>query len=95
MGILLAKTTGTVTFNSAPPQGTNSVIITYRKGNGAREEVTKMRFAELYNGAADTRVFLYGDGSNKAIYSGIDMDTSAPSAEYFPDLYEGFIVLRR
>ena len=87
----LDKASGTVNFTSAPPQGTDSVIITYRKGNGAREEVTKMRFAELYNGAADTRVFLYGDGSNKAIYSGIDMDTSAPSAEYFPDLYEAAV----
>jgi hypothetical protein len=32
-------------------------------------------------------VFLYGDGSNKCIYSGIDYD-GEPSAEYFPDLYE-------
>lgn len=87
----LDKASGTVNFTSAPAQGTNSVIITYRKGNGAREEVTGMRFAELYNGAADTRVFLYGDGTNRAIYSGIDMDTSAPSAEYFPDLYEAAV----
>lgn len=87
----LDKASGTVNFSTAPAQGTNSVIITYRKGNGAREEVTGMRFAELYNGAADTRVFLYGDGTNRAIYSGIDMDTSAPSAEYFPDLYEAAV----
>lgn len=46
-----------------------------------------MRYAELFNGAADTRVFLYGDGTNKAVYSGI-MDNGKPSAEYFPDLNE-------
>lgn len=79
---------GTVTFSKAPGKGTNTVTITYRKGDGAREEVCAMRFSELYNGASDTRVFLYGDGSNKTIYSGIDGDTGKPSAEYFPDLYE-------
>lgn len=76
---------GTVTFASAPEKGTNTVTITWRKGNGSREKVTKMRFAELYNGASDSRVFLYGDGSNEAIYSGIDL-LYAPNAEYFPDL---------
>lgn len=79
---------GTVTFSKAPGKGTNTVTITYRKGDGARKEVCAMRFSELYNGASDTRVFLYGDGSNKTIYSGIDGDTGKPSAEYFPDLYE-------
>lgn len=47
-----------------------------------------MRCAELFNGATDTRVFLYGDGSNRAIYSGVEYDSGAPSAEYFPDLFE-------
>lgn len=82
---------GKVTFTSAPAKGTNTVTITYRKGDGAKAEVTAMRFSELYNGANDTRVFLYGDGSNKAIYSGIDGDTGLPSADYFPDLYEAAV----
>lgn len=69
-------------------KGTNTVTVTYRKGEGARKEVCAMRFAELYNGSTDTRVFLYGDGSNRTIYSGIDGDSGQPSAEYFPDLYE-------
>ena len=84
----LNKSTGTVTFSSPPPAGVNTVIITYRKGNGERAEVTKMRYAEFYNGATDTRVFLYGDGTNRCLYSGMDIDKSAPSAEYFPDLFE-------
>ena len=85
------KAAGTVTFSAAPPAGVNTVVITYRKGNGAREEVERMRFAEFYNGATDTRVFLYGDGTNKTIYSGMDLDKSAPTAEYFPDLFEASV----
>jgi len=77
-----------VKFTSAPAAGVNSLVIIYRKGDGERAQVTAMRFAEFFNGATDTRVFLYGDGSNKTIYSGNDLDNGVPSAEYFPDLYE-------
>lgn len=79
---------GTVTFATAPKEGVNTLSVTYKKGNGARSEVTGMRFAELFNGNTDTRVFLYGNGSNKAIYSGVEYESGQPSAEYFPDLYE-------
>lgn len=79
---------GVVTLSSVPPEGTNTLTVTYRKGDGARDEVTAMRYAELFNGAADTRVFLYGDGSNRAIYSGVEYQSGKPSAEYFPDLFE-------
>ena len=75
---------GKVTFSSAPAAGTNTIEITYvSAGDGS--EVKKMRFAEIYNGATDNRVFLYGDGSNRALYSGLDYDGN-PTAEYFPDL---------
>lgn len=87
----LDKANGTVTFASAPEKGVNTVIITYRKGDGESAQVTQMRFAELFNGATDTRVFLYGDGTNKTIYSGVDLDKGTPIAEYFPDLYEAAI----
>lgn len=79
---------GTVTFTAAPAAGTNTVEIEYRKGDGARSEVTGMKYSELFNGATDTRVFLYGDGTNRAIYSGVPFATGRASAEYFPDLYE-------
>lgn len=79
---------GTVTFTAAPAAGTNTVEIEYRKGDGARSEVTGMKYSELFNGATDTRVFLYGDGTNRTIYSGVPYDTGKASAEYFPDLYE-------
>lgn len=84
-------TNGKVTFTSAPAKGTNTVTITYKKGDGARSEVTGMHYSELYNGSNDTRVFLYGDGTNRTIYSGIDGDTGLASADYFPDLYEAAI----
>lgn len=76
---------GKLTFSSAPAKGTNTITITWRKGNGDRNKVTSMRFAELYNGASDSRVFLYGDGTNESIYSGLDTQGQA-TAEYFPDL---------
>ena len=80
-----------VVFASAPEKGVNTLVITYRKGDGEPAQVTRMRFAELFNGATDTRVFLYGDGTNRTIYSGVDLDSGQPSAEYFPDLYEAAI----
>ena len=82
---------GKVMFTSAPARGTNTVTITYKKGDGARSEVAGMHFSELYNGSNDTRVFLYGDGTNRTIYSGIDGDTGLATADYFPDLYEAAI----
>lgn len=79
---------GTLTFSTPPSAGIDTLEITYRKGEGQREEVTGMRFCELFNGSADTRVFLYGDGSNRTIYSGLCHDSGQPSAEYFPQLSE-------
>lgn len=79
---------GVVTLSSAPPEGANTLTVTYRKGDGAAGEVTGMRYAEFYNGATDARVFLYGDGGNRAIYSGVEYASGKPSAEYFPDLFE-------
>lgn len=82
------RAAGTVTFSEVPPKGVNTVRITWRKGTGInRSLVTGMRFAETYNGEADSRVFLYGDGSNVCIYSDLD-ENGLPSAEYFPDLNE-------
>ena len=78
---------GKITFVSAPPKGVNTLMFVWRKGVGQRERVAKMRFSEFYNGAADTRVFLYGDGTNKAVYSDLD-ENGVPSAEYFPDMNE-------
>lgn len=78
---------GVITFEKAPEAGNSNVEVWYTAPNTLRSQVEGMRFAEQFNGAADTRVFLYGDGSAKAIYCGVTEDGEA-SAEYFPDLYE-------
>ena len=78
---------GTITFGSAPERGVNTIEVAWSVKEDARAQVAAMRYAEIYNGAQDTRVFLYGDGSNKAIYSGLDYAGRA-RADYFPDLYE-------
>lgn len=83
-GFTADTTNGKITFSSAPAAGTNTIEVTYASA-GDGSEVKKMRFAEIYNGATDNRVFLYGDGSNRALYSGLDYDGN-PTAEYFPDL---------
>lgn len=82
------KTALTFTLNTAPAVGVNTLAVVYNGGEDRRGEVTGMRFSELYNGQTDSRVFLYGDGTNKTIYSGIDSATGKPTATYFPDLYE-------
>ncbi len=80
-------TTGTVTFSTAPSKAVNAYEIGYTMPNNFRSQVTSMRYSELYNSTQDTRVFIYGDGTYKALYSGIDYD-GQPRADYFPDLYE-------
>ena len=87
----LDKEKGKVTFNTAPKAGVNSLTITYTKGDGAADEVKKMHYAELFNGVTDSRIFLYGDGSNKTVYSGTNLETGRPDASYFPDLYEASV----
>ena len=76
---------GTVTITPAPAEGTNSLEVGWTVGANSAAEVRAMRCAELYNGEQDTRVFLYGDGSSRCLYSGIDYD-GLPRADYFPEL---------
>ena len=78
---------GTITFASAPLEGSANVEILYSVKNVLRSQVESMRFCESFNGAAETRIFLYGNGTAKTIYCGVTTEGIA-SAEYFPDLYE-------
>lgn len=73
------------TFKLSTMFKTVQLMVEYTASTNYATEVTSMRYAELYNGAQDTRVFIYGDGSNKAIYSDIDTN-GEPRADYFPDL---------
>ncbi len=86
-GVSYDLAAGTVTFAETPAKGVNSLEIAWSAGEDYRAQVCAMRFAETYNGAQDSRVFIYGDGSNRAFYSGLDYD-GQPRADYFPDLYE-------
>ena len=81
--------TATLEFTTAPSQASSSIEVGYDVGEDAemRAQVTGMQYAELFSGTQDTRVFLYGDGTNRTIYSGMELN-GEPSAEYFPDLYE-------
>lgn len=81
---------GTVTFESAPAKGINTLTVTYRKGEGSRMDVAAMRYCEIFGGQTDSRVFLYGDGSNRCLYSDLDGNGMA-TAEYFPDLNEAAV----
>ena len=76
---------GTITFASAPEEGVDTIEVGWTAAESDAEAVRKMRFAELFNGAQDTRVFLCGDGSNRLLYSGLDYN-GQPRADYFPDL---------
>lgn len=78
---------GKVTFETAPEEGSANVEIIYSVKNILRSQVESMRFCESFNGATETRIFLYGNGTAKTIYCGVTTEGLA-SAEYFPDLYE-------
>ena len=80
---------GQVTFTTVPGKGVNSYEIQYyiETETDYRAQVTGNRFAELFSGPTDNMVFVYGDGTNRALYTGMDYD-GMPRADYFPDQYE-------
>ncbi len=78
---------GKIIFSSPPAQAVNSIEAGWTMKKNYRQDVLSMRFGELYNGTQDSRIFLYGDGSNRCIYSDLDYDGN-PRADYFPDLNE-------
>lgn len=81
--------TNTFSFTSAPSESVpNSYEVCYKAyGSNFASTVGAMRYAELYAGTQDNRVFVYGDGSNRTFYTGLDQD-GHPRGDYFPDLYE-------
>ena len=74
---------GKVQLNSVPPEGINTLEICWRKGTGSRASVLGMTRSETFNGVSDTRLFFYGDGTNRAVYSGVN-DQGQADAAYFP-----------
>lgn len=91
----LWKDDGTIIFKTAPAESVNSYEVQYLAYSYSaspdsdyqkyRRQVVNKTGYELYSGKTDTVIFLYGDGTNKAIYSGMDY-YGQPRADYFPDL---------
>ena len=79
---------GTVTFTTAPAVGVDTIEIAWTVATNYRAQVTGNHYAELYNGSTDSRIFLYGNGTNKTIYSGVAQETGEARADYFPDQNE-------
>lgn len=79
--------TASVTFTTAPAKAVNGYEIGWTMSADFTAQVASMRYSELYSGSTDTRIFLYGNGSNEAFYSGLDYN-GTPRADYFPDLNE-------
>jgi hypothetical protein len=79
-------TAGTVTFTvgNVPATGVDNVDIYWTKGSGSRSEIYTNYYFETFGGKNDTRVFVYGDGSNRYYYTGLA--SGVPSAEYWPAL---------
>ncbi|MBQ5841369.1 MAG: hypothetical protein IIW40_05385, partial [Clostridia bacterium] len=79
--------TGQITFSMAPERAVNVLEVCWEMPNSAlrSREVLAMRYSETFFGNSNDRVFLYGDGSNRLLYSGLDYDGN-PRADYFPDL---------
>ena len=76
---------GTITFLSPPAQAPNKYEVCYTMPNDYSASVLAMKYSELFSGSTDSRVFIYGDGTNEIFYSSIDYDGN-PRADYFPDL---------
>jgi hypothetical protein len=78
----VSRTTGKITFNTAPATGTNNVEITaYQNNYGFPERIKKCTLHALFGGANDTRVFVSGNPEfpNQIWRSGLY------DATYFPE----------
>ena len=75
----------TLTFATAPAEGTNTLEVGWHVAETFRNDVQQMTHSETFNGSQDTRVFLYGNGTAEAVYSDLDY-SGTPRADYFPDL---------
>jgi hypothetical protein len=61
-GLTVDRSTGKVTFGTAPTKGTNNVIITaYKTISGFADRVKKCHFTVQFGGTNDTRVFASGN----------------------------------
>lgn len=86
-GVQYNSSNGTVTITPAPTQGTDNVLIQYKKNNVAAsvaQNITKNKYVQTYGLADDTRIFVYGnsDAKNRIYFS--DLGSGVPNPTYFP-----------
>jgi hypothetical protein len=84
-GFALGEDGVTVTFDTAPGDGDNNVIIQATKNEmNDPDDITKCTIAHIWGGSNDTRVFLAGnsDVSNRRWYSGLADPTYWPLLNY-------------
>lgn len=96
----LDEENGQVTAQTAPPEAENSYEVGYTVFTcddehhedipDYRGQVAHNRFAELYGAQRDTMICIYGDGTNRFLYSGMNYSGLA-DASYFPDMHESRI----
>jgi hypothetical protein len=89
------RTTGVITFTTAPSIGTNNVeIIAYKTVAGLVDKIRKCTFSIKFGGSNDTRMFLSGnpDYPEYVYRLGIGDPTYAPEEGFytFPDKVKGF-----
>lgn len=96
LGEALAANTYTVDLESGivslknEPSSTdpNAFEVRYSKKPSEGEElIHKMRYATLWGGDNDTRIFLWGDKENPAIYRYSGVHDGVSGMEYFPELF--------
>lgn len=76
--------TGKITFVALQPNNTtpfDDIEIEVTEGTASRSEITNNTQSMFFGGKNDFRVFLYGNGTNVAVYS--ELANRLPSAEYF------------
>lgn len=78
-------------FTDPPPAGVNNVEILYRNlsvsaGENSRRLIEQMPFCETFNGATDTRLFVYGIGN--VLYYSEPTIAGEVTGAYFPSLNE-------
>lgn len=77
--------TGTVHFNTTPSQGLNNIEICYIKSNLDRSRITNNRYAMLFGGNVDGRLFLWGHPNYPNYRFHSELADGVPSVEYFPE----------
>ncbi|MEU1980222.1 hypothetical protein [Nocardia sp. NPDC019309] len=86
---------GTVTFNTAPPSGTDNVVIkSFKKTGNFKNRILQCRFHVFFGGANDTRVFVSGNKEMPEYVwaSGLYDPTYFEENRFykFPDTVKGF-----